>query len=179
MNVPELLQSLGAGGVAGGLVQYLSRSDERRRSRAHVREVLAQVESARWVHADQANNFRVIGDAIREFETAAMLARVPRDLVAVYSLAARAAHHYSWASLEEEGPFADEDGTLLGGGVDARLSEVVRDAGRLVTDYLWAPVSTRIRLARAVKTLHQRLEHASAERKQIATAVATARRTFP
>jgi len=89
--------------------------------------------------------------SLRQLETAALVARLPREVVqhyVIYALTAR------WASLEYAKSGRDEEGR---GFIDSDLTDLVYEAVAELNDSIWHPVVSRWKQKRRVQ---RRLERA-------------------
>lgn len=85
----SIIGALGIGSFAG---QYLIGSQQRRQLRSEVLRHLASTERTRWAGALSSDpSFQQFKDSIRELETAAIIARVPRRPLRLYIQLATAA----------------------------------------------------------------------------------------
>lgn len=103
MDLTELLKAASAAGVGGFVFQQLSRSPERRQARAAVRQALSELERARWTRTLTDDEADAFGAKRRAFVTAAMVARVPRELTEAYARAAVVSAAITKERLEESG----------------------------------------------------------------------------
>jgi len=71
--------------------------------------------------------------SMRKLQTAALVARLPRDAVWEYAVLAQAAR---WLSEEEWERTGDPE---TGGGIDGYLAEAAREAARAVAAIAWSP----------------------------------------
>lgn len=130
-----LLGALGVGSVIGN---YIGGGKARRETRSAVLSALAAVEDGRWVNKEQPD-FSTFAKAIRDLDTAALIARVPRAAVTQYELLAYAALRYSIKDYEAK----DGDEELGAGIVDSDLASVTRQSAELVAHLVWRPWSSR------------------------------------
>lgn len=131
IDLSTFISLVAALGVGSLIVQWYGAGKDRRTARGGVLKALSAVESARWYSSDR-DTHRELVDAIRELETAALIARVPRPFVRAYAQLAVAA---SWASrnnAEQHG--GDEEGS----GISLDLSDVVLEAADLVSRAAWS-----------------------------------------
>jgi hypothetical protein len=122
-----------------------------------VLEKLGAAERARWPKSeDELDDAQKLVDAVRGLGTVALLARVPRPAVWVYSQLATAATWYIREDIEMDG-FGPEYGT--GGGLDMDFSDTVLDAADIVSRAAWSsPISRRLWLARRLHRLDRKIE---------------------
>ncbi|TDE26424.1 hypothetical protein E1295_44330 [Nonomuraea mesophila] len=97
----QVLSTLAAAVIGGVIAPQITQARERRAARALVRERIADVESLRWLEDPYLEYKR----ALAALEAAALIARVPRDVVQRYMQAADAAR-----SVMEEAPGAGPNG---------------------------------------------------------------------
>jgi hypothetical protein len=92
---------------------------------------LADAESARWAGPDLKTSaeFQI---SLREFHTAALVARLPRGAVWEYAVLAQAARWVSQESWERD---PDPD---TGGGIDGYLAEATPEAARALAVIAWS-----------------------------------------
>lgn len=130
--ITEVVAILGVLGVGSILGQYVGSSKDRREARAGVLSALAEVESGRWVGANSKtpDEFR---SSLRSLQTAALIARLPRDAVWEYAVLGQAAR---WLSDEQ---WEREPDPELGGHINGYLAEAVREAARAIVVMAWAP----------------------------------------
>jgi hypothetical protein len=89
---------------------------------------------------------------MRKLQTAALIARLPRDAVWEYSVLGQAAR---WSSDEAWERDADPD---WGGGIDGHLAGAVREAARAVAVMAWSPTLLHTwRWRRAKKRIDEHL----------------------
>jgi hypothetical protein len=148
MNASQIISIIGALGIGSILGQWLGNAKERRQTRADVLAALSEVETMRWWSATtkNANDFTL---AARSLQTACLIARVPRRVVAEYLIWARAAF---WTS--EEAWNNDPDPEAGGGGIEADFSDQVREAAVILADAVWAPFILRRFIARRLRKLN-------------------------
>lgn len=86
---------------------------------------------------------------LRDFQTAALIGRLPRQVVRTYVVLATASH---WLSVEdaEENPDSEFAGAINGG-----LDHLVRDVAPLLTDASWS--TSGLRWLKRVHLRHWRL----------------------
>jgi hypothetical protein len=147
-TIVALIGVLGFGSVIG---QWFGAGRERRAARAAVLKALAAVESARWGMGEDGTANKGRSEAIRELQTAALIARIPRAVIRTYAQLATAA---SWASQESVNIHSDP--SPEGAAIDVGLADVVRTAAEIVSDAAWlSPLIRapwlRIRLWRLAK----------------------------
>ena len=118
MDLNELAQLLGAGGVGGLVTQYVSRGAERRQARGSVREALSEVERLRWTFDLQDDEVREFRRALRSFASAALVAGMPRRLVDRYEHMAQVSRFATRLKLQEQNVTAVDHITL-----DAELEQ--------------------------------------------------------
>jgi hypothetical protein len=131
--IATLIGGLGIGSTVAG---YLTSGQSRREVRGAVLQRLADVETARWVGPPDAIDYPTFRSACHALETAALIARVPRDAVQHYLRYARAARMSSQSNWDR---YAE---TEVGGFIVGELSEVVSDAAELLTVGLVASSAT-------------------------------------
>ncbi|HEY0227316.1 MAG TPA: hypothetical protein VGC05_13195, partial [Mycobacterium sp.] len=132
MDVLQWVPLLGALGVGSVIGNYIGAGSARREVRSGVLKSMAATESRRWAGTSDYRDFVI---AVRDLETAALIARVPRHAVRHYLVLAEAARHLSDASFEQFGG-GDELGA---GGIDGYFADVVRAAAEAITRLAWRP----------------------------------------
>lgn len=143
MDVATVVALIGALGIGSIVGQYVAGAGQRRQTRAEVLRALGRVESARWAGPDEPEvPFR---QAIRELETAALLARLPRDLIVHYKVLAQAGH---WLSTESWDEYPDPE---FGGGIEGHFADVIWDAAADVSQLAWRPWLGRVRIHRRIR----------------------------
>jgi hypothetical protein len=135
----SVIGALGIGSVIG---QYAAAGGQRRQARADVLRTLSVVENERWASELVETPFSI---AVREFETAALLARVPRPAVAQYVVFAHAAR---WLSVDSLEAYPDQE---HGGGIPSAYADVVRRSAALITELIWFPHVRRIGMKRRLR----------------------------
>src|ERR1035441_3922380 len=123
----EIVTALGVLGVGSVLGQYLASSKDRRETRARVLTAFADAESVRWVDPDSKTRAE-FQTSLRELQTAALVARLPRGAVLEYAVLAQAAHRECEVSWERNSA----------GEIDARLADATREAARARADIAWS-----------------------------------------
>lgn len=155
-QVGSVVGALGVGSVAG---QFVGGSRDRRQSRAAVLAALSDVESARWVSGESTKGFIA---AARDLQTAALIARLPRDPVHEYVALAQAAWWQSVADAE------DNPGREFVGSVDGFLAEAVEAAARGIAGMAWSSRLRRRwiwrRTAKAIAANLERVQSLGAQR---------------
>ena len=157
MDLNELAQLLGAGGVGGIVTQYISRGVERRQARGSVREALSEVERLRWTFDLKDNEVREFRRALRSFASAALVAGMPRRLVDRYEHMAQVSRFATRLKLEGQNVTSADHMTL-----DVEFEQCVEKAHQLVADYLWRPTLARLLLRHELQSL-DKLEEAATQ----------------
>lgn len=137
---------VGALGVGSILTQHFASGQDRRQVRADVLGQLASVEDARWAPSDIAPTIDDFTQILREFETAALIARLPREAVRQYVIYAFAARSASSEGVEMDKAVGTYD-PELSGGLRAEFADAVRDEANEIAQLAWAPWRGRVRLA--------------------------------
>jgi hypothetical protein len=149
LDVPTIVSLAGALGVGSIIGQLVAGGKDRRSARAAVLQALNDVETARWAPA--AKGKPSFADSAHALRGAALIAQIPRNPVHLYLLLAQVAH---WESLEG---FEQSNDPEFGGGISAALSEVVREAGRVLVAAIWSPPGMRwLRSKRGVAKVEAR-----------------------
>jgi hypothetical protein len=142
-GVSSVLGGLGVGAYLG---QLLTAGKERREVHAGVIAAYREVEELRWVVAQQ-DNYDELMRAIGRFESAALVARLPRPAVDVYVALTRAAHATSFQTSK----YKYSEGTE--GGIGEELADAIFHSSTLVQDAIWSGPVKRIRLARRARDI--------------------------
>lgn len=133
-----LLGGLGIGSVVSTTIStYLTSGQSRRTGRGAVLAALSEVEEARWVDPDDLIQYSTFQTRCRALETAALIARVPRDAVQHYLIYAHAARIRSQENWDDHG--AKE----VGGFVEPEVDKNARDAATALTNVIWRPWLSR------------------------------------
>lgn len=140
VDVSGILELLGAGSLGGYISESLLKGGERRKTRVEVRDTVLKISEARWVPEEPVEPS--LQDLLRTFETQALLARIPRDLARFYVEMALTSRALSELSIERTSPFAEDDETWVGGGIEVTFNKIFLDTLGLISDYLWNPVTT-------------------------------------
>jgi hypothetical protein len=138
--ITDVVAILGVLGVGSALGQYVGSSKDRREARAGVLSALAETESGRWANLDANPGGAEFQVSMRKLQTAALIARLPRDAVWEYGVLAQAAR---WQSQQQWDDDDDKD-PETGGGIDAHLSGAVREAARAIAVLAWSWVPLHI-----------------------------------
>ncbi len=114
----SIIGALGIGSFAG---QYLIGSQQRRQLRSEVLRHLASTERTRWAGSSSTDpSFQHFKDSVRELETAAIIARVPRRPLRLYIQLATVAR------LTSDDDVKQKDGQEEAGGINTALGRCVR-----------------------------------------------------
>jgi len=156
--ITEVVAILGVLGVGSILGQYIGSSKDRREARAGVLTALADAESSRWVGPD-AKTLDEFHSSMRKLQTAALIARLPRDAVEQYAVLGQAARWYSQTAWEQN---PDPE---TGGRVEEHLAKAVEEAARAVAAIAWSPGLGRTwRWRRARKRVDEHLNNSTSKR---------------
>jgi hypothetical protein len=134
--IPLVVSVLGALGIGSVIGQWVAGGKDRRAARAAVLDKPAAVEAARWVGDDPGDDNVKLRTAIRELETAALLARVPRAAVVPYAQLAAAALGYMHGEVEQTG-------SVDYAGITMRMSDTIIGAAEVVSRAAWSPPAVR------------------------------------
>jgi hypothetical protein len=152
-SIADIAELIAAGGVGSLLTQFVSRGGERRSLRAKVRDELSSVEELRWAGGASAAETEKQGAELlaarRRFQSAAMIAHLPKELVELYDQLAIVAFTSSRESLEKGDELA---------GVPVAVGECVTAACDLICDLLWHPTLARPRYRSRFRKLMQLVE---------------------
>jgi hypothetical protein len=146
-DLVAVLQLLGAGSVGAVVAQYVSAAPERRQARAAARTAMTALEEAVWSQGDP-EEWRRLRRAVHTFESAAMIAGVPRDVSEWYTRT-RVAFY-----LESRRSYEQRPDPEYGGGLTTRHVRGLNAASEVVYQALWHPqrsrLFSRVRLRRAM-----------------------------
>ncbi|OZD77250.1 hypothetical protein CH260_08440 [Rhodococcus sp. 05-2256-B2] len=146
-GVASIIGALGIGSFAG---QYLIGSQQRRQLRSEVLRRLASTERNRWAGVSTSDtSFEQFKDSVRELETAAIIARVPRRPLALYIQLATAARLLSDTDVEEK------DGYDEAGAINTAMSRYVRAAAEQLSHLMWSPWIARTRMTKHAKEIER------------------------
>jgi hypothetical protein len=147
VDLVGVLQLLGAGSAGAVVAQYVSAAPERRQARAAARTAMTTLEEAVWSQGDP-EEWRRLRRAVHAFESAAMIAGVPREVSEWYTRTRVAFYLESRRSFEE---YPDPE---YGGGLATRYVRGLNAASEVVYHSLWHPQRSRLlwkaRLKRAM-----------------------------
>lgn len=143
LNLETIAQLAIAGGLGGAVVQYLGNSNERRQVR---RDLVALIQKR------MLGSHEVGFDETAEFKSAALLAGVPRQVVAAVL---QSRHHYALQIAQEsrvESELRQQGDETAGGEARRRDAARSRDKARqyaermtyLASDFAWRPVTARL-----------------------------------
>jgi len=130
-TVPSLLTALGAGGALG---QYIGAGKARREVRSALLNAIENVEECRFAKSPDSEDYPDFEVALREFETAALIARAPRSVAHHYIVLAQAARFISGGSVDYD---PVENGFF--GSIPFEFDAVVRETARLIARWAWNP----------------------------------------
>lgn len=146
----SIIGALGIGSFAG---QYLIGSQQRRQLRSEVLRHIAITERTRWAGASSTDpSFQAFKESVRELETAAIIARVPRRPLTLYIQLATAARLLSDDDLEL---MDGEDGA---GGISSEFSRSVRNSAAQVIRLMWSPWLARIGMKRQTQATEREVQ---------------------
>lgn len=155
------LQLLGAGsvgGVAGQVVaQYVSAGPERRKARADVRSAMTELDELVW-HADDPEVWPRLRRALHAFESASMIAGVPRDLSNWYVTTRLAFYGQSRRNYERHG--GPDEG---GGWLERHHLQGLNEAAEMIYQALWHPQRSRWFRKRRLAAAKERTRKAVAD----------------
>jgi hypothetical protein len=134
--IPLVVSVLGALGVGSLIGQWVAGGKDRRAARAAVLDKLGAVEAARWYGTDRGADSEKLVAAVRELETAALIARVPRAAVVPYAQLAVAG---LWHMHNEVERHDDEERA----GLDLSISDAIHDAAEVVSRSAWSAPAIR------------------------------------
>lgn len=153
MDIASVTSIIGALGIGSFIGQYLIGSQQRRQLRSDVLRCLSNTEKNRWAGPASTDPKRAeFNESIRELETAALIARVPRKTLVTYMRLAIAARGMSEIGVAE-GMGYEEDG-----GINAVFADIVRDSAAHVTHSLWSPWIAGITAPRRLRELRRRTQ---------------------
>lgn len=152
--ITDVVAILGVLGVGSILGQYIGSSKDRREARAQVLGALSDAERGRWIGTDGPIARSEFETSVRKLQTAALIARLPRDAAWEYAVLSQAAR---WASEEAWEQDPDPE---TGGGIDKYLADANREAATAISAlaWSWGPTQTW-RWRRAKKRIDEQLAH--------------------
>jgi hypothetical protein len=134
-----LITAVIGGGIVGSIVStFLSTGKDGRESRAKARECLSRVEDARW----EDTEYREFRKLLSEFESSALIARTPQDLVKRYTYLAELGRR--------EALRAHENLPNTNRALPVDLSSLIDACVIIIVHYLWRPRWQSIRSKRSV-----------------------------
>lgn len=143
MEIANLISLLGVLGLGSVLTQFLMAGGQRRQTRAEVLRAIGDVESTRWAGGEEPS--APLHVTMRELDTAALLARVPREAVVHYKVLAQAGY---WASVDSWEEYPDPE---FGGGIDSKFATIIREAASELSSLVWRPWVGRLGLKKRIK----------------------------
>lgn len=153
-NFQTWLSLLGAGSVGGFLSEWLLKRGESRAARGEVRAAVAEVVGGVWLRADPEAEWVDLRAALRRFQAAAFVARVPRPVAEMFSRLTVVAWQHQVSRLDEGGPVEPGEGP----GMLSEAADVFRDAAYLVVENLHQPIRRRPRAQRDTDALTARAD---------------------
>ncbi|AZF93608.1 hypothetical protein SEA_EYES_31 [Gordonia phage Eyes] len=150
MDWATLVSIFGALGIGSVITQHFAGSRDRRQVRGDVLERLSEVEEARWVPSETAPTVDDFLRLLHKFETAALIARLPREAVRQYVSFAFAARSHSSEGVEADkmrGTYDPE----TSGGLSSNFADVVRDEANEIARLVWNPFRARFKLSARLK----------------------------
>lgn len=151
MDFLEWVPLLGALGIGSVIGNYVGAGRTRREVRSGVLKAIAKTETERWAGAPDSKDYPDFVSAVRDLETSALIARIPRHAMRHYLVLAEAARRLSDDAFDVQYP---EE--VLAGPIDGYFDDVVRDAAEILTRLAWRPWWTRVTLRRKLKNLRSR-----------------------
>ncbi|MFF7447456.1 MULTISPECIES: hypothetical protein [unclassified Streptomyces] len=145
VDLVGVLQLFGAGSVGAVVSQYVSTAPERRQARAAARTAMTALEEAVWSSGDP-EEWRRLRRAVHAFESAAMIAGVPREVSDWYARTRVALYSASRRSFEQD---PDPE---YGGGLPTRYVRGLNAATEVVHYALWHPLRSRLFWRARLKT---------------------------
>lgn len=140
LDTSSVVSVLGALGIGSFVGQYLIGSQQRREVRGAVLRHLEQAESARWAGEAHPPGSPTLQTAMRDLETAALIARIPRKAVMHYKLLAYTGWFLS-SDDAEQNPDAE-----YAGGINGDFANIIRAAAGEVSRLVWSPWLGRLGL---------------------------------
>ncbi|QHB37875.1 hypothetical protein SEA_OPIE_32 [Gordonia phage Opie] len=150
MDLATVVSILGALGIGSVVTQHFAGSRDRRQIRAEVLTRLAEVESARWAASGDAPTIDDFMRVVHSFETAALIARIPREAVQQYVFYAFAGRSRSQDGVESDRMSGDFD-PEYSGALNAAFADVVDDEAHEIAALVWAPLRSRYRLSHRLR----------------------------
>lgn len=169
MDVLTLVSALGIGSAIGTTVgttatHFLTSGRERRETRSIVFQYLTELERRRWVNDETytKEELAAFNSAIRDFQTAALIARIRFEIAEQYVVFAATARLIS-ATAAEDNPNPDDGG----GSISQEISQLTYKAVDEVNNYLWSPFlasltykrTTAARKKRALESRDEELQY--------------------
>ncbi|MHA6626250.1 hypothetical protein ACU61A_12515 [Pseudonocardia sichuanensis] len=156
--IPLVVSVLGALGIGSVIGQWVAGGKDRRAARAAVLDKLGAVEAARWFGSDRTADSEKLVAAIRELETAALVARVPRAAVVPYAQLAAAGLWYMHDEVERTG---DDDYAAI----SMPVSDTIAGAAEVVSRAAWSTPAVRwFWFSRALRTNRRAIDAIDEER---------------
>jgi hypothetical protein len=143
-----LLGALGIGSVVGN---YVGAGRARREVRSAMFKTIAEVEKRRWCQHPDGADYPEFLAAVRDLETAALIARLPRTAVQHYVVLAHTAR-----SLSNDAVDFDPTDQTFWGSINGDFDEVVRDTTRVLSRLVWNPWRARLAMHGSLKALRGR-----------------------
>lgn len=135
---------LGGGFIGSAATHYLTTGQARREARSAVLNRLTEVESSRW--ASEASRAEW-STAMRDFETAALITRLPHNAVATYMMFVHTSRNANEQDADDN-PIGDVPGVSEG-----EFADIVRRAADEISKASWRPTISRIRRRHRLKQL--------------------------
>ncbi|BBX25715.1 hypothetical protein [Mycolicibacterium alvei] len=148
LELVPLLGALGAGSVIGN---WFGGGRSRREVRSGILRAIATTETKRWATDPDSTDFGDFITAVRDLETAALVARIPRLAVRHYVVLAHAARQ-----LSDDGVDYFRDENDFWGPIDGYFDTLVRDSADVLTRLAWRPWWTRLGLRLDLRNLRTR-----------------------
>jgi hypothetical protein len=142
-TVVSVISALGVGSLIG---QWFGRGKDRRTARAAVLDKLAEVEEVRWYRGpSDEDSFQKL---IKQLETAALIARVPRAAVKQY--------HGLALGVLLISKFNNERTDL--GSIPTEMSDAVHDAAEIIQKAAWSPMTSWLWLRWRIRRVNRKVE---------------------
>ncbi|MBB5161589.1 hypothetical protein [Mycobacterium sp. AZCC_0083] len=151
VDVSTLASLIAALGVGGAIGQYVGAAGARREIRSEFLKAVAAVEEARFSRTANGEDFPEFVTAIRDLETAGLLARIPRRALQHYVVFARAARYLSGDAVDFD-PVDQE----FWGSPPTAFNTLVRDTAEVLSRLAWSPWKTQLTLGRELSKIRGR-----------------------
>lgn len=150
MSFSSFVALLAAFGLGSVFTALIASAREKRVARGRVLRAISELEELRWYRP----NHRHASEAAGAVRAEALVAKVPRTIVELYTslaLGAAKASENDWAKSENPDDF-------FAGAISFKLSMLTRDAAQLMVDTVWRPARSWRGRGQALRQLEERRE---------------------